>query len=740
MLSTLAKTITNPPGPRSSLAHYSRGVSITGHSTSVTTFLCDTYGGGSSSADSEKPGSAATPQPVDHCEEGLSLFGRILEDRRPVEELIIESQMLQQFTNIRCPIEEVLKSEDIFPSILTSVKHLHGTTENWKHTLTSIIRVDRSWFSLGMPILWHTITSIGPVLRLLPWHGEYAYTGTDAYPYVGEADWSRFLTYNKAIRCVELRAEQNDPLGTHWITELLFLPQRPPNLFPNVHTITLGPGDILTSLPLLQLLVSSPLQSLSISTYSHNSWGSPEDEVKENVQAHLPLVLCRAPGLQDFSYTGPVGRGILHHISLLKSITSLSLEFTTSAEGRDLLCLASLPYLQELRLRTTQPVSPPPSIYRNKADSKGAFEGWKALRVLNVAGVDIFHGIMSAFPGIHHSKLEDVHLQFTRADRAAVVQQTLLAYLASSHNLRNVHIHIHPPPGQQDPLSHFNTNRVSEAPALSGAMEIQARIAFRFASNIESAVFEGIPPSLWRFMSSALQGSIGGWKNLTSLTFRLQPTPLDLAGVTQAMNDIKEFPGLAFLATTVWRECPRLESLEYTFSKAKFRDVDVPQVLKSVKESAPKSLYPTGHPLRQLTLRCWDATWVSDGVALDLDKKMEILMFLEDLFPRLTPGSLSGTPPDLWGDISTLMYVTVLRLIPRKASSFGSLRGCQKATCGLEVVLDGMHRPSSASEDIGEFWGSLRSLWNPSDTLEKLESLPVSLRTVAGDESRRLGE
>lgn len=81
------------------------------------------------------------------------------------------------------PSVQVLNSKDILPLILSSLKDaLMKSVEpcDWQDAFASIIRVSRAFFDAGMPMLWHTMTSVVPAFKLLPWYAEGSeYRGID---------------------------------------------------------------------------------------------------------------------------------------------------------------------------------------------------------------------------------------------------------------------------------------------------------------------------------------------------------------------------------------------------------------------------------------------------------------------------------------------------------------------------------------------------------------------------------
>lgn len=463
-------------------------------------------------------------------------------------------------------------------------------------------------------------------------------------------DWGRFTLYTPLIRKLELKLRPglDDIIHAHWIAELLYLPARPP-FFPHLTSLTID-QEVIPSLPLLPMLVTNALQSLEIIAGEHDDWH--EELVDEHVEGNLPLIQCCAPYLQSFRYQWPVGSSFFHRLTLLKNIACLELDLVNPAEGRDLTCLGDLPRLRKVHFTSLEPITALPSGTR----SPGGARGWPSIRVLKVTGTEMLQAIVSTF--LHANRhVEDLHLEITRGDKPTLIQRMLAFYLGYHTNLESVHMSVWPRSEWQRPWPEKRSTAVASIPSLPDLdIETSARSCFASASNIKAATFEGTPQSLWRFMSSVLQKSIGGWKCLVSLTFNIdhEPSTSDAAStVERTSNTAGTFPGLSFLANTIWLECPRLEVLEFQFDQVKLMDEELSRTVKHVKSIAPSYLHSNGHPLRELTVNAGTVAEEGNGITFNPDRKIEIVAYLEELFPRLTPDALRGTPGDLWSDMGT---------------------------------------------------------------------------------------
>ncbi|KAJ3542273.1 hypothetical protein NMY22_g3578 [Coprinellus aureogranulatus] len=518
-----------------------------------------------------------------------------------------------------------------------------------------MIRVNRSFLAAGAALLWETVVGIEPLLKLLPWHEDSEYRGLGKYPYVGgAADWGRFCLYSPLIRHIKIGTELDGVvLPHHFITELVYHPYRPLSFFPGLRSITIGEEDISASLPLLEFLANNSLQSLDISACSSHSNATHEDPVDERVRAFLPLINTCAPNLKTFRYKGPAERGLFHGLWLLKNITDLDLTWVDQIDGCDLLCLGALPQLRNLQLATAMPISILP--LAALITPQGS-QSWQALRVFKVTGVDILHCIISSLPCVHRY-MEELHMVLTRVDKPAFVKRTLGHYLRSNPNLESVRVQI---PMDEQPAAWPNHAEFSFPGQSDFDLEQYAKASFALPlAALKTVAFEGIPESLWRFMSSTLQNSIGGWRCLTSLTFRIQHPPTRSGGTPAAdapSNPDAVFPGPSFLANVIWLECPRLEFLDFPLNEAKVMTEDLSRITDNVKRSAQANVYPSGHPLRELVINTCTHGEEDSGQAFDPDRKVELVDFLEGLFPSLKSGGLRGTPTALWGDMGAWLH------------------------------------------------------------------------------------
>lgn len=127
------------------------------------------------------PGNAPFNRPNPNSTGNLKILGRVeeVEPRggQPIDKHLKPTELSAVFTHMLSPSGRVLNSIDILPLILESLKASFAENKDWKAAFASILHVNRPFFQAGVGPLWHTMTSIGPALKLLPWHGGSEYKG-----------------------------------------------------------------------------------------------------------------------------------------------------------------------------------------------------------------------------------------------------------------------------------------------------------------------------------------------------------------------------------------------------------------------------------------------------------------------------------------------------------------------------------------------------------------------------------
>lgn len=122
-----------------------------------------------------KPFTTLVPQPGGHF--GASECVSKLSGSLPAGQQPNKTQVIEGHVRRVPPMIQVLGSKDILPIILGCLRQSFSEWERWRSAFASILRVNRSFAWAGIGILWHTMTSIVPALKLLPWYGNSGYQG-----------------------------------------------------------------------------------------------------------------------------------------------------------------------------------------------------------------------------------------------------------------------------------------------------------------------------------------------------------------------------------------------------------------------------------------------------------------------------------------------------------------------------------------------------------------------------------
>ncbi|KAJ2921206.1 hypothetical protein H1R20_g15886, partial [Candolleomyces eurysporus] len=525
--------------------------------------------------------------------------------------------------------EQVLRNQDILPLIFLHSKELgqldrHGNQESanrqelaqpcsWKAFLASLIVVNKSFFHTGTNLLWHTMDSFAPVLKLLPWFsGEYK--GIGSYVYVGSKDWGRFRVYSSCIHHFKIESTPDIVISHDRLLQLLFLHQRPDPFFENLHSITFSSAAS-QALHMLFLFVGPPLRNLevNVATLDH----------QDKFLAILPDLQNKTTSLDTFRYSGPLCREFILHLSNIKTLQSLTMKITTGSRlgASDLEFLRNLPNLRKLELE----FEPDLKIANEEApvswaERRGKPEtcGWQL--ELSGMGQNLVHASWAIAP----TQLRGVTLQATRFTTNSVVAGLLSRFFTTNQSLEGFSMHF----GETGSLSRRSPPGPVEADKIRRATK-----ALKNHKYIAAFVMSDLPHFTGEHVSSMLQASVPRWKRLKILRFRLHESAL----VPQ--DGTKCFPSLTFLSI-ICEECPNIEELNFQF------DDDQISAPASLNWSRPP--FPTVHPLRSLSIGT-----VNRYLEFNIAQKAAIAVYIAGLFPRLK--SLTGSSYETWSDIEVLV-------------------------------------------------------------------------------------
>ncbi|KAF6757980.1 hypothetical protein DFP72DRAFT_1167833 [Ephemerocybe angulata] len=568
--------------------------------------------------------------------------------------------------------DQVLTSDDILPIILRHLKDEldkldpaigSGASEvrkGWKGAIASLLPVNGTFFHSGANMLWHTMDSAITALELLPWY-EAPYGGVGGYSYSGSEDWKRFTKYAPRIQQFKLQTKESCNIELLWLVELLTLDGRPDPLFPSLQSILFAPNACRSRILTLTILLGPSLRSLEIAAASelrgyetippdwcHNVTGSrltARDLLQDNIMAAIPKLSSSSSRLQSFTYRGPTNEAFFQRLSNIKTLESLVLILTAEdRSGHVLRPLRALPNLQSLSVTALpfQMYERPPNV--------ASLLHCRRLTSLHITAGD--GQMVAMMAGISPSPvlLHDLILDFISIDDHGYFYRSIETPTQAPNNLENITVRAVAPAGQRVAI---RTGDWTWNPrSIFARAESNVTSAFKKSTNFKVVKFIEMPAILWKSLSHILQGSAPHWTLVTTLTFTIQAGIGDRAN---SNNDIppNTFPGLSFLASAIWRNCPKLEFLTFQFDEDKVILEDLTSALSTSYKSAASALerYPgRGHLLRELTIN----TGVGEGsgtLALDLPRKVQIVTFLDKLFPNLV--EVRGSATSVWEEIGT---------------------------------------------------------------------------------------
>ncbi|RXW11443.1 hypothetical protein EST38_g14411 [Candolleomyces aberdarensis] len=528
--------------------------------------------------------------------------------------------------------EQVFRNQDILPLIFLHSKKLgqldrdrdsdHERANSqelaqpysWKAFLASLIVVNKSFFHTGTNLLWDTMDSFTPVLKLLPWFsGEYK--GIGSYEYLGSKDWDRFRVYSSRIHHFKIESTPDIVIPHDRLLQLLFLHQRPDPFFENLHSITFSSAAS-QALHILFIVVGPPLRSLEVSVATL--------EQQDKVLAILPVLQNKTTSLDTFRYSGPLCGEFILHVSNIKTLQFLTLKIATGSRlaTSDVEFLRNLPNLQKLGLDFEPDFEfsddETPLSWTTKR-GKPETCGWQL--ELSGARLSLYYAPWLIAP----TQLRCVTLQATGYANNYLATTLLLKFFAINRALESFSMHF----GETGA-------RLYSSDPVEAEMTSWATQALQKHKHIVAFVMSDLPHFVGEHVSPMLQASVPHWKRLKTLHFRLHESAHIEDG-----DATKCFPSLTFLFT-ICKECPNIEELNFQFNDD--------QITAPANLNWSKPPFPTVHPLRSLSIGTID-----DSLELDMVQKAAIAAYIAGLFPRLE--SLTGFAEETWREIEVLVKV-----------------------------------------------------------------------------------
>ncbi|KAJ3520966.1 hypothetical protein NMY22_g12514 [Coprinellus aureogranulatus] len=592
-----------------------------------------------SRTDGESP---ATLRKADPVERLSSVAGTVVDDAAqsppfPVLEKIGSSSPKAS--------EQVMLSQDLLPPIFSSLRELSCTNDQpWKAALLSLLVVNKACFHAGANILWNTMDSFSPVLRLLPWF-DTEYKGIGMHDYSPEVDWKRFTFYASRIQSFKLQESVGITMSSAHFMELFTLPERPDPLFPILGSIAIGPEALMfLQSPLLFLLTAPSLSSIDIkachqlSNYEAVSWTSVPSE---HLLAVLPRLAASARQLRSFSYVGPTDGNLFNRLSKFTSLQTVRLHINGNED------FSSLQKLREKMhfLKNITIIAPALSwVDEFRAISIFAFSVGFPLesQSLHIVAKPYHHCLLARL--LSPRLLRRIHLGVIKATEIMPFHFMLELYLKSNYDLNSVEVEFVWHSMQQPEI--FQRLTSNDWPTESAA-STRCQSALQNLKFLRKLDILDIPLSLAVSTCPLLRSGLVCWRSMTTLRFRVH---LDSSSGSLAYT----FPGLSFLASPIWNHCRALEEFEYHFDATLLADEDLMEALNSYDTPSTSASYQKSyHPLRTLRINTGKTSAESSSLDLSLVRKIQIAEYLDRLFPMLQ--SIEGSSTQIWSEVHTLV-------------------------------------------------------------------------------------
>jgi hypothetical protein len=576
------------------------------------------------------------------------------------------------------------------------------TGQSWKNDFASLILVNMSFFRAGTAILWKNMENLAPLFGLLPWFKqEYRgvrvsgrtsffrifegswYLLPQTFSSTSPSSWERFNLYASLVQGLILKAAPDITITTPWLLQLITLPGRPDPLLPNLQSISVNP-EAYSGLHFLFLLLGESLESLDIAPCSvwedydlfPDNWQDNQNpqlaqETQESLLAVLPTVSFSAPHLRSFKYTGPTSAELFHHISNLKNLVSLALAITNPQDRHSLGRLRELPLLQKLTIEAPllydSPMASGSGVVTQKQSGNHAASasgpGPEPSRLQKLEFLYIYAPEYLQYPvfrSLLPKDLNDLSMNFIVAKGAMPFHYALASYLRRNSDLEHLHVSFiqgepgssgessDPPRQPSNPQANADESGRTKTqywPSSASDAEALAKRALDNSTNLVSVEFVAVPKYLWSSLPSMIQQNVSRWKALTKLCLRcsLYAVASTTGGGanTGGAASAECFPGLSFLAYTIWDQCPALEVLEFPFDEERVRQEDISEFLQTCKipgnattgESGKSNA--GGHPLHSLTIHTIAEATRSSKSKIRLERMVGIARVLDHLFPNL---------------------------------------------------------------------------------------------------------
>ncbi|TEB32870.1 hypothetical protein FA13DRAFT_1790547 [Coprinellus micaceus] len=477
--------------------------------------------------------------------------------------------------------------------------------------------------------------------------------------------WDHFNYYTPLIRQLDLRARPDVSIPTPCLLQILTLPGRPDTFFPNLEAITMS-QIAHSERDLLFILIGPALQTVNIAYSSEihvlnqipANWNLLLSQASgdnsaglQTLLAAVPKLAFSSPHLQSFRYCGLVSRDFFLQIGSLKSLTSLDLTLASYQDASILFELRQPHLLEMLKL-----VAPSLSCTMCYSSVTAAEEWLRStgnhenhfphLHTLWIEAREYTH--LATRQCLKPRRLHSLTLCMTGVGVPHSYHLCLGNYLHQNQDLQTLYVEFIES-GSTDP---FPANPFAW-PSASEAAD-SARSALALCVHLSDVFFVNILHTLSGTTASLLCSSMPSWKKLKDLTFHVK-TPALAVIQPNTTSNTNNFPGLSFLADTIWADCLVLGALGFEFDLQHFHEDVVRRIEDEVSQPPDHKIhqerYSSGHPLKRLTIN----TPTGGSQPVVLEGLITTTRYLERYFPLLTAVKGQGVMTNVWFTVKALV-------------------------------------------------------------------------------------
>jgi hypothetical protein len=572
-------------------------------------------------------------------------------------------------------INEGLLSADIVPVIVSHLRQLVSENDEGEKSnapILPILLVNRAFFDAGANVLWENIHGLDPLFKLLPWFDalcggaqvrEQQFARdirrlTWPFHQVSEvasgADWNRFNLYASRVRELAFSCGGEEP--PLWVRGLgdLALPGMPVPMFPNLRMADISSIDFMSP-KTLRLFIPPRLEEFRLAF----GW-LPQEYEPSDLSPHLAIqiIASTARDLRVLRYQGRiVDQCFFSNLVKLTNLTSVTAYLKGSPDAWAFQCLRELPLLEYLSILLMGSVEAAAS--REKSMKGLRMDPHTSLT--NLRSLEVVFGQYQqcrVAKALSPKNLREAIFAFFRPTDLMPVHLTLGLYLQENPLLEDLEAKFIQPPAQ----SGIDPEVIPPESRIHWPSEYEATDLFsstlQKSTNIRRIVVTNIPFHLAISTSRALFNAlpcIGS--SLVSLRVNLDLQATDRSWGFSAGHGA--FPGLSFLATTIWWQCPNLNDLALHFDAELVCHEDLDGSPSACEPHlAPSRSVPTGHGLRILNIS--SGTPFNDVLSMDLPPQRDgkIALFIYHLFPELEVLTGSGVwAPQTWKDVHRLIMM-----------------------------------------------------------------------------------